>query len=458
MLKKVLFIAYQIPPIGGAATQRHIRFLTRLPALDWHPVVLTVDPAYCEEYYPKDETLLSLLPSDIPIYRTKSFNPMDRLLKIKASIRRGRGDIAARDRPAASNSCHSSPCGNPVQFCKDIVTEIFRIPDRQIGWYLFAVLTGIRIIRKEEIRVIYSSGNPWTSHLVGMSLAKLSRLPWVADFRDPWTGNPYKKGRTGFIQKIEQEMEKRVVASASFVIANTRALRQQFIDSYPSVDPRKFVHISNGYLAELFQDLPQEKEDSRMIISHVGTLYSHRSPLPLLKAVSRLKKLSVLTRENFLLRFIGVVGVPGVNEDFLKKLEIDDVVKFVGPVSHSRALSYLACSDVLLIIQPGTRLQIPSKLFEYIAVRKAIFAITGPGATADIIHEEGLGEVAAPEDIDDIVIKLQQLHQKYECGTLNRTMGSFRFDRYESLPLTRRLASVLQKSLSLRRTGNAGNQ
>jgi len=447
LLKKVLFIAYQIPPIGGAATQRHIRFLTRLPALDWHPVVLTVDPACCEEYYPKDETLLSFLPSDIPIYRTKSFNPMDRLLKIKASMRRGCGDIAVRDRPAVGNSCHSSPYRNPVQFCKDIVTEIFRIPDRQIGWYLFAVLTGIRIIRKEEIKVIYSSGNPWTSHLVGMSLAKLSRLPWVADFRDPWLHNPYKEKRFAFIASIEKRMEKNVVKNASYVVANTRPLQKQFRVSYPQIDPGKFIHISNGYLASLFQNL-QFKKNDKLVISHVGSLYSNRSPLPVLQAVANLKRAGLFSNDNFLLQFIGNISVSGVNQDLLLSMRIEDIVRFIPPVAHDKALNYMAGSDVLLIIQPATKLQVPAKIFEYIAVGKTIFAITGEGATADLVKHENLGIVANPENIEEIENKLRFLQQEYEKGILNEFYHKYSQEKFESIPLTQKLVQLFEACLN----------
>lgn len=445
MKKKVLFIAYQIPPIGGPATQRHIRFLTRLPALDWHPVVLSVDPAYCEEYYPKDETLVSLLPYDIPIYRTKSFNPMDWLLKIKTSSTQKSGDISSKGALSACNHC--SPCRNPVQFCKDIVTEIFRIPDRQIGWYLFAVLIGIRIIRKEEIKVIYSSGNPWTAHLVGMSLAKLSGLPWVADFRDPWLHNPYKEKRFTFIASIEKGMEKNVAKNASYVVANTRPLQKQFRVSYPQIDPGKFIHISNGYLASLFQNL-QFKKNDKLVISHVGNLYSNRSPLPVLQAVANLKSAGLFSNDNFLLQFIGNISVSGVNQDLLLSMRIENMVRFIPPVAHDKALNHMAGSDVLLIIQPATKLQIPAKIFEYIAVGKTIFAITGEGATADLVKHENLGIVANPENIEEIENKLRFLQQEYKKDILNELYHKYSQEKFESIPLTQKLVQLFEACLN----------
>lgn len=452
----VLFIAYQIPPIAGPAAQRHLRFLSRLPECGWQPHVLTINPDYCEEYYPQDEGLSVLLPPGLSITRACSFNPLDRFLVFKNSIvprlRLQKSTFAKKEK----NRQQAVPTRSFLQTAKNFVSELFRIPDQQIGWYPFAVAKGAGIIKKKNIDVIYSSGNPWTCHLVARSLAKRYGLPWVADFRDPWLGNTYKEDKNSFISKIEEKMENSVVSAASFVVANTEQLRQQFVFSYPEIDPDKFVHISNGYLAKLFQNLPCRKENKRMVISHVGTLYAHRSPLPLLKTVSCLKKQAVLTKENFLLRFIGIVDVQDINQDVLEKLGITDLVEFIEPVPHARALTYLANSDVLLIIQPGTKLQIPGKLFEYIAIQKTVFAVTGSGATADIVQNERLGEVADPDDIDDIVNKLQRLHAMYEHGELSGLRKCSQLEKYESLPVTRQLVSLLEKSVSCSRTDHGG--
>lgn len=449
MLKKVLFIAYQIPPIGGSATQRHLRFLTRLPQFGWNPVVLTVNPDYCEEYYLRDKTLAKLLPSQIQVYRTKSYNPMEVALKVKASFRKNKISAAPTGALSPRNSGNGSSLKGLVQSAKDFVSECFRVPDRQIGWYLFAVLKGIEIIRKEKIKVIYSSGNPSTSHLIGLSLAKLFRLPWMADFRDPWKQNPYKDKRFALIEAIEKKLEEKVVKGASFVICNTKPLQKQFVMSYPLVKPEKFVYISNGYLAPLFHDLGQKEENNtKLIVSHVGSLYSKRSPLPALKAVANLKRDGVLNSSNYLLQFIGSISVPEATGDLLLKLGVEDVVKFVPPLSHEKALKCMADSDVLLIIQPATKLQIPGKIFEYLALGKTIFGVTGDGATADLIKYENLGIVANPENRKEIEKGFSFLLDQYNKGVLNMTRDTSSRHKFESLALTEKLVNLFEHCLN----------
>ena len=440
-------MAYQIPPIGGPAVQRHLRFLSRLPECGWAPFVLTVNPADCEDYYPRDETLSSLLPAGVSVFRARSFNPMERLLAIKSSIS-SMLDVSAgqSNAHAKRQSNFSGECNGVISKTKDLVTEMFRIPDRQIGWYPFATRKGLEVVKNEGIDVIYSSGNPWTAHLVGRYLAKKCDLPWVADFRDPWTLNPYKNKRFRFIEAIEERLERAVVERATYVVANTKPLKEKFFKAYPYVPKSKVVHIGNGYNGKLFQELGSSIKDKRFVLAHIGSLYANRSPLSILESVARLKSDGVISKENFVLRFVGTVSVPGVDYDLTVNMDIDDIVQFCPPVSHSRALLELASSDVLLIIQPATKLQIPAKIFEYIAVGKPIFAITGEGATADLIRDECLGVVANPNETGDIMqklIALVKLHSEESLPVIPiETRGKF-----ESLPLTQQLAQLFENCI-----------
>ncbi len=446
-MKKVLFVAYQIPPIGGPAAQRHIRFLARLRQFQWFPVVLTVKPEHCEDYYQKDYSLEKWLPNDIQVCRTMAFNPMDRLLefrkKLKAKPRSSSTPFNGL-RNISANGYQNKAKAGTIPCLKDILVEFSRIPDRQAGWIPFAVLNGIRIIRSEGIDLIYSSGNPWSAHIVGLILSKLSGFPWVADFRDPWIGNPYKKRRPAIIECIEKKLEKCVVTGAKRIVANTLPLRRYFLENYPYEDERKFVHISNGFFAPMFNSVRTlDNNCQRLVISHVGTLYMHRNPLKLLEALAALKKRGLVKSGDLLLRFIGKIDISEVNLKLLKKLNIDDIVEFTGIVPHNIALQYLVASDLLLLIQPGTNLQIPGKLFEYIAIGKPILALADEGAVTDLMRSEKLGLVVSPHDdkaMQEILLKLLETYKK--GSVIGPPKNSVQ--KFESLHLTRKLATVFQ--------------
>ena len=210
---------------------------------------------------------------------------------------------------------------------KNFVSQLFRFPDRQIGWYKFAVARAIGLIRGHKPDIIYTSGNPWTTHLVGYTLSRLFNKPWVADFRDPWTENPYKEQRHKLFEKMDQYLESRVVRQSSCVICNTKPLLNKMRKMYCSHDPKKFVHISNGFLAPLFEGLEYDKYDMRLVITHAGTLYSKRSPLSLLQAVSNLRKRGILTKENFVLKLLGKNEFDEIRKNILPRLDICELVE-----------------------------------------------------------------------------------------------------------------------------------
>lgn len=449
-MKKVLFVAYQIPPIGGPAAQRHIRFLVRLGEFKWTPIVLTVKPECSEDYFPKDDSLLRWLPEDLQIHRTTAFNPMDRLLEFRKNLQkryyshhqhhnRGQNEKSSKERPIHKNGF--------TQRIKDLLVELFRIPDRQAGWIPFAVLKGIRLIRSKDISLIYSSGNPWSAHIIGLLLSKYSGLPWVADFRDPWIGNPYKQNKPAIIESIEKRLERGVISTAKRIVTNTFSLREHFLHNYPEEDPKKFVHISNGFFAPMFESLKaNHNQNKKLIISHIGTIYMHRNPIKLFEALAELKQNGLINQNDITLRFIGKIALPDIHEGLLAKLKIDDLVEFIGMVPHQIALQHLAGSDILLLIQPGTKLQIPGKLFEYIAVRKPILALADEGETSNLINKEKLGIVVNPEakhQLKKILLDLINDHKMSRIIVPNKEAT----DKFESIHLTKKLSEVFNSCL-----------
>ena len=63
--------------------------------------------------------------------------------------------------------------------------QCIALPDRWWSWWLFAVPTALAMVRKHKPEVIWSTFPIATAHLIGMTLQRLTGLPWVADFRDP---------------------------------------------------------------------------------------------------------------------------------------------------------------------------------------------------------------------------------------------------------------------------------
>jgi glycosyltransferase involved in cell wall biosynthesis len=66
-------------------------------------------------------------------------------------------------------------------------------------------------------------------------------------------------------------------------------------------------------------------------------------------------------------------------------------------------------ADVLLLIQGGGfHMQVPSKAYEYLAMGRPILAITGDGATADLVRTSPIGRVVPPGDEEGIAAYLRE--------------------------------------------------
>ncbi len=287
------------------------------------------------------------------------------------------------------------------------------VPDEQCGWIPFAFVQGLRIVRREGVRVLYTNGPPHSCHLVGAMLARVTGLPWVMDLRDPWSRRPWlsETERRSLRHNAICQMESRCVRRAFRVVLNTPRMRDEFRAFYRDEPPGKFVCIPNACdPVEIPADTPA---NGVFTLAHTGALYKRRDPQGLLRAVAMLRDRGEIGPETFALYLVGphssYLRVP----ETVRELNLEGLVHVVPPVEHLESLRYLARSHVLVLIQPDTDLQVPAKVFEYMLFHKPILALAGEGALKDLMESFGLGPVADPRDPEDIAEALGEFVREY---------------------------------------------
>ncbi|MCK5212029.1 glycosyltransferase, partial [Candidatus Parcubacteria bacterium] len=245
-VKKILIISYAFPPSARSGIYRILHFSEYLARRgNYQPFILTVAPEYYEQEDALDKSLLKTINNNIIIFRTGCFQLRELFLNIfggkpgKTADQKSSffiNDTMARKTPTMGN----------WQKIKDIFTdELLSFPDRQVGWLPFAVKSGLNIIRQKKIDIIFSTGAPWTSLLVGRILSGLTNVPLVLDYRDPWIDNPFhQSGNSQIYNGFSRFLEKNLVNKASAVVLNTDALRRAFVKKYGK--HHKFVSYSNS--------------------------------------------------------------------------------------------------------------------------------------------------------------------------------------------------------------------
>jgi glycosyltransferase involved in cell wall biosynthesis len=450
-VKPLLIISTHFPPESGAGTHRIIRFTKHLRAFGREISVLTMHP----EYYADsrlDETLLTQIPKDIAIYRTKVLRGMTALISLRNSLKRKKVDVMKLRASIQTIPAAPAESVSRWQQVKDTATDLFSLPDGDIGWLWYAVRQGIRIIRQRQIGVIFSSAPPFTCHLVAAVLRRYCNVKWVADFRDPWSRAPWVQEEMTHSWKgyVHRWLEQQTIQRADVVLLNTQPMSEEFAKYYGPSTAQKFYTIPNGYDAEVlapYQNIsPRPRNTDTLIVTHAGSLYRERNPVPLLQALASAIQHQRIPPQGVELHFVGALAKRfSTVAEVIKKLHLESVVRFTPPVSHKESLDYLSQSDVLLVVQPGTHLQVPVKLYEYMALQKPILALTPPGAVADIMTQGRLGLVASPEDstaIEEIVcIFYEHRHHLQEVFPIDTTY----IQQFDGKALSWRLHEILEK-------------
>lgn len=423
--KKLLMVAYFFPPVGGlaaAGSQRTLKFAKYLLREGWDPVVLTVREDAYEDYLDLDSTLLDRVPPEVKVVRTSVIRWLTRLLELKNRLgaKPGGGENSHSSASASNHEGQTVDVKTKYQKIKDSISDLFEIPDGEIGWLLPAVFAGLRAVHREGIGVIYSTGKPWTAHLVGLVLKKMTGRPLVTDFRDPWMTNPFREEGSALKNRLETFLEKKVIEGSDVVITNTIALREEFINRFPRQAREKFIALLNGYDPDDFPIVPVSKKHPAdpFVLAHTGFLYGRRDPRHFLEALALFLKSARVDRDKIKVVFVGSVELPYDLSHYLNSCGLEHVVTLIPHLPYQESLQYLINASALLLLQPGTETQVPSKLFEYVALGKPILAISPrQGATWTLVAEEEIGYPVDPDDIEIITSALERMYFDWERGT-----------------------------------------
>ena len=385
----VLFIAYYFPPDSSSGAFRPMFFANNLVDFGVHVHVLT---ARSDDYLPDqsvDRSLLDRVHGSVQITCCPVWRPREALISLRNKL----VSLGGPDSRTTSSVPGEGKRQSRWQKIKDAFTDLMATPDPHIGWLPGCVKRGKAIIAERRPDIIYATGSPWSGLLAGVLLKKITGVPLVLDFRDPWTSNSAHAGFIPLLQVIHEKLECAALRAADGVIANTSTLRDDFLSKYPFMAEDRIITITNGFEEHLVSERSAPR--TYMQIAHTGDLYLSRNPTPILTAIKNLVVRGVVAPSEIRLQFVG--GITFNDQGVLDLLAGDalqQIVQLSPRVSYSEAQKYAADSDVLLLIQPDLPLQVPRKLYEYMAFCKPILCIAeAGGATGQIVGENDLGFV-----------------------------------------------------------------
>jgi hypothetical protein len=420
-MKHVLFVAYYFPPIAASGGMRPLGFCRHLAQYGWRATILTTTPESVYPAHPVDHQLEAHIPTDVQVEHVGYRDSLSGLIGVRDLIRNAlsRRPAARHDAQEPAQSYGSMPAGTEKtrSILKDTVLDwLFAFPDRQASWIAPAVARIMAL--KERVRpdVVVATGGPWSNFLVGRTLARRFGCPLMLDYRDPWTCNPYYSFSTGLLTAKARRLEKSICVTAARVITNTEELRDRLCTEYPEIEQKCFA-IPNGFDPGIMgtgtdDGLQSPGVDSASKVyelCHFGTVYGKRTPGALFQAVWDLYQEGALHPEHLRLRFVGAwESTDETCNHLAQQLEKHGLLRREGPMSHQSCVRHMKQASVLLVVQPESPLQVPGKIYEYIAVGRPLLLVGGEGATAGLVQRHNLG-LTCPNELKGLKSMLHRL-------------------------------------------------
>lgn len=396
-MRRVLIISYYFPPAGGPGVQRIMGMVRHLPAFGWQPSVLTVKDG---TFFNVDKSGLAEIPPGIDVHRARSIEP-------HTLYNRLRGRSADETIPLGHTGAGR---GLLSRFASTVRANVF-VPDARIGWFPSAVRAATRLVREHQFDAILTSSPPQTVQLIGHATARKTGVPWLADFRDPWTRIYYydELPRLQPVRHLDYALEQRCVRGAHAVTVVNGMVR----DSLGLANDEARV-VSNGFEERDFIGHVDPVLDRFELVYTGNLIASLGDTEPFFRVLSELAKDSAF-REALSLVFVGRIHDRAIDE--LRRYDLESLSTFTGFISHSEAVKRLRAATVALFIGPGDILG--AKIYEYVATGRPILALAPPGGDVDRLLAETTGDsVIDHRDAGGIRERIVTLYESWRNGTL----------------------------------------
>lgn len=377
MGKRVLVIAYYWPPSGGSGVQRWVKFCKYLPKEGWEPVVYAPEGA---DYPALDPTLEREVSCEV--IRGRIWEPY-------AAYKRLMGKEARTEVTEIS----SGEKNWKQKLSLWIRANLF-VPDPRVGWVCPSVKRLKKYLKEHPVDAIVTTGPPHSVHLIGLKLHKALGIPWVPDFRDPWSRMYYLKHlpMTDATWAKLRRQEQAVLDNCSTVLTCTPFVQEEF----RAQTATPVTCITNGFDEDDFAGRQLPRRDKHFNITHTGLLAKDGNPIALWKVLGKLASADEAFAKALRLRLVGKV-----DREVLEAIAAEGLqknVELLGECDHAAAVREQRAATLLVLPlrnDPQYRPILPGKLFEYLAARRPILGIGQPdGATAQVIASTKAGVMA----------------------------------------------------------------
>lgn len=440
---RALMVTYIFPPMSGSGVFRSIKFVKYLPQCGWHPTVIasnSPEPGYSY----KDESLLKEIPTGVPVIRIpdtfntfqEGFTPEEekQLLKFLEDIFQG-----SQEACALYKSFLESRIG---------IAELLVFPCPVLLWAYRTIQYIEANMSIYDFHVIYTTSAPYSTHLIGYYFKRKYGIPWVADYRDQWTGIPiasYDLSKP--YGQLLFSLESILLQNADCNITVAPGMIEDYISRF-QLPGEKIVSITNGYDEDDYVTFSVKAgQTNKFTINYSGLILGAGSIDAILISLQELVAEGQVDSEKVQFRIVGDART----EDpalMAQKYKLESIVVQTGYLAHSDAIRSNIEADLLLLLVGDEKKyqHIPtSKIYDYLRSGRPILALAPPDGVVDqILCETGHGRAFVSTQIPEIKAMILQEYQKWDRGEDREFLCSPLIKQFERKCLTEKLVQIFE--------------
>lgn len=421
---RVLIITYYWPPSGGSGVQRWLKTVKYLRNFGIEPVIYTVDnPDYALE----DFSLLKEIPEGIEVLKQPIWEPykLSNFFVRKKGVKTQSGFLSKKQ----------SLFGKLANY----IRANYFIPDARMFWIKPSINYLEKYLQENPVDAIVSTGPPHSMHLIAQALKAKTNIPWISDFRDPWTAIDYfhQLPLTEKAKKKHFTLEQKVLQQSDAVLVVGKQMQKDYLPW----NKKTFV-IPNGFDGDL--EKAEIQLNSKFSISHIGLMNDDRNPKILWQVLQQLINEEKGFAEDLQIQLVGKIASEVILH--IENCQLKNYLEQIDYLPHSEVQLFQQKTQVLLLVVnnvPSAKGIITGKIFEYLLAKRPILAI-GPedGDLAEILTETQGGIIVDYENYEKLKTSILQFYRQYKTGNLN--VSSKNIEKYHRIEITGNIAQLIK--------------
>lgn len=339
-----------------------------------------------------------------------------------------------------------------------------------------------QILIQEQPDLLWVTADPWSGLSVVRTLYKRIGIPFVADFRDPFTLCPIRSTKkTSWVQKIEKRLEEKVIQDAAAIVFTAGETLRMYQKSYAKYADKMHV-IHNAFDIDLINrseeylstSAQRQINESNEIIEHSTTIeLSHDSDIelnsdpfkllflgkfrssspidPLIESFKVLKRNKSAFFSTLRLYHIGTFDIQ--TQEKLSADGLIDHFESLAPIPYDKVPDFIEEFDGLIsLLNPIRNMVIPSKFWDYLPATPPIISIGSNNEMNEILTTTQRGYQFESSQTKEIADKMYALRAQRGAVSITNSTSKNHFERIESFSagqktreLSRLFLSVIKK-------------